>query len=70
MPTPMQDLITLFRHNTWANGKVFDLAAQQDPDLMLINPLSCPLVRGRRGAFYEIIVRLRTSPRAPLSAGP
>ena len=34
MPTPMQDLITLFRHNTWANAKVFDLAAQQDPEMV------------------------------------
>jgi len=27
----MQDLVILFHHNTWANAKVFDLAAQQDP---------------------------------------
>lgn len=30
----MQDLITLFHYNTWANAKVFDLAAQQDPHMV------------------------------------
>lgn len=34
MPDTMQDLIVLFRHNTWANAKVFDLAAQQDPQTL------------------------------------
>ena len=30
----MQDLIELFRHNTWANSKVFELAARADPQLV------------------------------------
>jgi uncharacterized damage-inducible protein DinB len=30
----MQDLIELFRHNTWANAKVFDLAASVDSQLV------------------------------------
>jgi uncharacterized damage-inducible protein DinB len=30
MPATMQDLIVLFRYNTWADAKVFDLTAQQD----------------------------------------
>ena len=30
----MQDLIELFRHNTWANAKVFDLAAGLDAQLV------------------------------------
>jgi uncharacterized damage-inducible protein DinB len=30
----MQDLIALFRHNTWANAKVFDLAASLDSRLV------------------------------------
>ena len=30
----MQDLIALFRHNTWANAKVFDLAASLDSQLV------------------------------------
>ncbi len=30
----MQDLIELFRHNTWANAKVFDLAASLDSQLV------------------------------------
>jgi uncharacterized damage-inducible protein DinB len=30
----MQDLIELFRHNTWANAKVFDLAAGLDSQLV------------------------------------
>lgn len=28
------DLIELYRHNTWANAKVFDLAAGVDPQLV------------------------------------
>ena len=31
----MQDLIELFRHNTWANAKVFDLAASADRQLVM-----------------------------------
>jgi uncharacterized damage-inducible protein DinB len=31
---PIQDLIALFRHNTWANAKVFDLAAGLDSQLV------------------------------------
>ncbi len=31
---PSQDLVELFRHNTWANGLVFDLAAGLDADLV------------------------------------
>jgi uncharacterized damage-inducible protein DinB len=31
----MQDLIALFRYNTWANAKVFDLAAQQNSETLL-----------------------------------
>jgi uncharacterized damage-inducible protein DinB len=30
----MQDLIALFRHNAWANGKVFDLAVGLGPELL------------------------------------
>lgn len=30
MPTPSRDLIALFQYNTWANAKVFNLAAEQD----------------------------------------
>jgi uncharacterized damage-inducible protein DinB len=30
----MQDLLALFRHNTWANAKVFDLAAGLDSQLV------------------------------------
>ncbi|MBV8719350.1 MAG: DinB family protein [Chloroflexi bacterium] len=30
----MQDLIELFRHNTWANAKVFDLAASLDAEFV------------------------------------
>ena len=30
----MQDLVALFRHNTWANAKVFDLAAGLDSQLV------------------------------------
>ena len=31
---PMQDLVALFRHNTWANAKVFNLAAGLDAQLV------------------------------------
>jgi len=30
----MQDLIDLFRHNSWANGKVFDLVAGLDATML------------------------------------
>ena len=30
----MQDLIALYRHNMWANRKVFDLASRQGPDVL------------------------------------
>src|ERR1700737_2494623 len=30
----MQDLIELFRHNAWANARVFDLIVGLDPDLL------------------------------------
>jgi uncharacterized damage-inducible protein DinB len=30
----MQDLIELFRHNTWANAQVFDVAASVDSQLV------------------------------------
>ena len=30
----MQDLIALYRHNTWANRKVFDLASRQGADVL------------------------------------
>jgi uncharacterized damage-inducible protein DinB len=33
----MQDLMTLFGYNTWANAKVFDLAAQQDPHIVTVS---------------------------------